>query len=464
MLTSARTRPAARRLVAALFALLLLHAGPVLQRSPAAAACIEGPFPAQALAAAWFPEDGLLAWRAGRALLQSGRTEEGLCFLERARARLEDSPELSIEIGDALAERSDLEGALADWELAREQSASPDEVLPRLLWAYERRQQWNELQRALALWIELHPEDSAARYRQALLGAVRAPASVVGDLRTLALLNAADSDGAGTLVEIITSALKEGGEVFALARVGEFLLREGKPGLAESALLAALDRNPGYGEALAYLGLAHEQMGQPAGGEYAQAVELAPDSAQARLLYGSFLLREGELNKGRLELEQAWTLDPHSATIAAERGQLEFAAGDLVAAETWYAQGVQVAPQSVEAWLARAAFYIGNQLRVGSDGIASAREAVALAPNDPRALDLLGLAWSLEGDLPLAERMYWQALSADPNYALSYIHLGMLAEVRGDRDDARAYYQAAVQVAESEAVGDLARAALTRIP
>jgi Tfp pilus assembly protein PilF len=80
------------------------------------------------------------------------------------------------------------------------------------------------------------------------------------------------------------------------------------------------------------------------------------------------VMRQGEIGKARLELEQAWALDPHNASIAAERGRLEFAAGDLLAAETWYAQGVRAAPQSVEAWLARAAFTSAS-LGVSTDGV-----------------------------------------------------------------------------------------------
>ncbi len=464
MLTKPRPRLIVRRALAVIAALVLLEPSPVLQASPEAAACVKGELPVQARAASWFPNDGLLAWRAGRALVQSGRSEEGLCFLERAHAVLLKAPELEVEIGDAHAAGGDLSGAIGSWQTAAEQGASPEETLPRLMRGYQSRGDWTELGAVLFQWIALHPQDADARYRSALIEAARQPEAALSDLRAVASLHGLHASEAESLAETISSALAQGDEVFALARVGEFLLREGEAALAQLALQAAVDRNPGYGEALAYLGLAREQLGEPSGAEYAQAVELSPESAQARLLYGSFLLREGDIGRARLELEQAWALDPHSAAVAAERGRLEFAAGDLLAAETWYAQGVQVAPQSVEAWLARAAFYIGNQVRVSTDGIASARQAVTLAPHDPRALDLLGLAWYLDGDLPLAERMYWRALAADPGYALSYLHLGMLAESRKDPARAHAFYQSALEAAGSGAVAGLARAALERLP
>jgi tetratricopeptide (TPR) repeat protein len=464
MLMNPRLWPIARRALAAIAALVLLQPSPVLQASPEAVACVSGGLPIQARAASLFPNDGLLAWRAGRVLVQSGRTGEGLCFLERAHAVMSQAPDLEVEIGDARAAGGDLSGAIDSWQTAEKSGASPEEILPRLMQAVESRRDWSELATLLARWIALHPQDANARYRFALIEAARAPAAAVGDLHAVGSLHGSHSTEAETLADTITAALAQDGEVFALARVGEFLLRVGESALAESALQAAVDRNPEYGEALAYLGLAREQSGEPSGGEYAQAVELSPESAQAHLLYGSFLMRQGDIGKARLELEQAWALDPHSAAIAAERGRLEFAAGDLLSAETWYAQGVQLAPQSVDAWLARAAFYIGNQVRVSTDGIASAREAVTLAPHDPRALDLLGLAWYLEGDLPLAERMYWQALAADPGYALSYLHLGMLAESRKDPARARAFYQSALGSAGTGAVASLARAALERLP
>jgi tetratricopeptide (TPR) repeat protein len=329
---------------------------------------------------------------------------------------------------------------------------------------YESRQQWAELSDVLTQWIALHPQDGGARYRLALILATRDPAAAVDELNALASQQSEGSAQAQALADVISRGLEQGGETFALARVGEYLLRAGEPRLAQSAFEAALGQNPGYGEALAYLGLAREQAGQPAAPDYAQAVVLSPDSPQAHLLYGAYLSRQGELAHARLELDRAWMLDPHSWSIAAARGRLEFAAGDLSAAETWYAQAVQVAPDSEEAWLERAAFYIGNQIRIGSDGIASAREALARAPSDPRALDLLGLAWYLQGDLPLAERMFWRAVSVEPTYAAAFLHLGMLSEGRGDREAARAYYEAALRLARDDALGDQAQTALARLP
>ena len=457
-------RSAIRRILAALIALGLFQAGPIPVRSAWAAQCVAGPLPIQAQPAAWFPENALLAWQAGRSFLLAGRSSEALCFFDHARLRLGDVAQLDLDLGDAYAQNGDLEQAMARWRSAADLGGEPESVLLRLLPVYESRQQWAELADALTRWIAIHPQDSRARYRLALLQATRDPASAADELNALASQHGESWSQAQDLAAILSTALEQGGEAYALARVGEFLLRVGEPRLAQPALQAALDRNPGYGEALAYLGLAREQAGQPAAADYAQAVVLSPDSPQAHLLYGSFLSRQGDVANARLQLDRAWVLDSHSWAIAVERGRLEFSAGELSAAETWYAQAVQVAPDSEEAWLARAAFYIGNQIRVNRDGIASAREALARAPSDPRALDLLGLAWYLEGDLPLAERMFWRALSVEPAYAAGYLHLGMLAESRGDRAAARAYYEAALHLAQSQPLGDEAHAALARLP
>jgi len=457
-------RSGVRRIVAALIALGLLHAGPIPVRSAWVAQCVAGPLPIHAQPAAWFPENGLLAWQAGRTFLQAGRSSEALCFFEHVRLRLGGVAQLDLELGDAYAQKGDLEQAMAHWQAAADLGAEPESILLRLLPVYEAGQQWAELSDALTRWIVIHPEDSRRRYRLALINATRDPASAADELNALASQHGESWSHAQALAGIITTALEQGGEAFALARVGEFLLRVGEPHLAQPALQAALARNPGYGEALAYLGLAREQAGQPSAPDYAQAVVLSPDSPQAHLLYASFLSRQEDMASARIELDRAWVLDSYSWAIAAERGRLEFAAGDLSAAETWYAQAVQVAPDSEEAWLTRAAFYIGNQIRVGSEGIASAREALARAPSDPRALDMLGLAWFLEGDLPLAERMFWRALSVEPAYAAGYLHLGMLAESRGNPAAARAYYEAALHLARGEPLGDQAQAALARLP
>ncbi len=457
-------KPTLRRTVAALLALVVLQAGPIPARSAWVAQCAGTPWPVAARASAWFPANGILAWQAGRAFLEAGRASEALCFFEHAQPFLKGASQFDLDFGDAFAEEGNLDQAVAHWQAAAALGGEPDSILLRLLPVYESRQQWAELSDALTRWVAIHPQDGEARYRLALIHATRDPTAAADELNALASQRSQGWAQAQALADIITTSLDEGGETFALARVGEYLLRAGEPGLAQPALMTALDQNPGYGEALAYLGLAHEQAGQPAVADYAQAVELSPDSPQAHLLYGSYLSRRGEVTNARLELDRAWVLDPHSWSIATARGRLEFAAGELSAAETWYAQAVQVVPDSEEAWLERAAFYIGNQIRIGSDGIASAREALARAPSDPRALDLLGLAWYLEGDLPLAERMFWRAVSANPTYAPAFLHLGLLAELRGDREAARAYYEAALSLARGEPLGDQAQAALIRLP
>src|SRR4030067_1980131 len=138
-------RSAVRRLVAALIARGLFKAGPFPLRSAWATQCAAGPLPIYAHPAAWFPENGLLAWQAGRAFLQAGRNSEALCFLEHSWLLLGGVAQLSLDLGDAYSQVGDTEQALARWRNGADLGAEPESILVRLLPYYEYRQQWAEL-------------------------------------------------------------------------------------------------------------------------------------------------------------------------------------------------------------------------------------------------------------------------------------------------------------------------------
>lgn len=59
--------------------------------------------------------------------------------------------------------------------------------------------------------------------------------------------------------------------------------------------------------------------------------------------------------------------------------------------------------------------------------------AAELSPNDPRVLDGLGCVLFRQGNLPLAQRFFQEALLRDRNYHPAYTHLALLAEKQGDR-------------------------------
>lgn len=448
-------------LLTALAALILLvPAGATLQGgSPATLPC-SGTRSGAILAAAWFPADGQLQWQAGKEALGRGEWGQAICYLKKAQALLEPSASLGLDLGDALKGSGDLPAAMQNWAAALALEPRSDPALQRLREAYESSGQWQHLEEVLQAWMALHPQDLSAENRLAEVTAALDPQQARQFLGGLEQGGRMPSQDLAQLLTTIQAAEEQGGSVYAYARVGELLIQREDWALAQTALQEAVKQNPAYGQAFAYLGYALEQSRQPAQWAYQRAVLLSPQDGTAHLLYGSYLARQGEIAQAREELQRSWDLGPKDALIASQLGALEYSAGNLIAAQQWYAEGVQLFPNEEEAWIAQAEFYLGHDLQVMETGIPAARQAAILAPDDPQSVDLLGFGWFLMGDLPTAERLFWKALDQDPTYVPALFHLGMVAESRGDLHSAVGFYQ---KVAALDPQGPMAQPARDRI-
>jgi Flp pilus assembly protein TadD len=84
----------------------------------------------------------------------------------------------------------------------------------------------------------------------------------------------------------------------------------------------------------------------------------------------------------------------------------------------------------------------------------AARQAILLNPEDPIALDLMGQALFLLGDLHNAQRFFLRSLSIDPGSALPHLHLGMVYLQKNDPDLAQQQFQFAQQLSTDSAVLD----------
>jgi Flp pilus assembly protein TadD len=139
------------------------------------------------------------------------------------------------------------------------------------------------------------------------------------------------------------------------------------------------------------------------------ALERQPSSASARFNLGLALAQLGSPAEAALHLREALRLEPDYAPDALdELGKLAAEAGDHAAAE------------------------------------ALLREAVALAPGDPRLHYDLGLALRRAGRFAEARAAYRAALELDPGFVEARHNLAALDELEGDLPGARAGFEAAL--------------------
>jgi tetratricopeptide (TPR) repeat protein len=308
----------------------------------------------------------------------------------------------------------------------------------------------------------IKPTDPNVRLSLAILTATLQPEEALPHLRLVLESNASDKPLASALIRAIEDARLVGQPAFSLAQVGQTLARHDEWTYAAWAFLNAVALEPAYVEALAYLGLALDRSGQNGLHELKAAVEAAPTAALPRIFLALHWQSLGQLKLAQRELEIAADLDPSNPGVAAELGNAYAAMGDPLAAEASYRLATELAPEEMVFWLLLAQFSIANEIKVQAVGLPAARNAVVLNPEDPAAIDALGYAHLLLGDIHMAERLIWRAVNIQPNRAASQLHLGLLRQFQGDPIRARAAFRSAILIDPEGPAGQLAERFLSR--
>ncbi|HJS28436.1 MAG TPA: tetratricopeptide repeat protein, partial [Anaerolineales bacterium] len=309
----------------------------------------------------------------------------------------------------------------------------------------------------LGALVELPQVDIVALKRHALILAAVNPEEAVP---LLSRLEAEIPEEAAIFREIGLSirrarAASPVPEYVSLA-AGRALGAAGEWEMARLALERAVELNPGYAEAWAYLGEALEQLGLDGRGELDLAYSLDPASLGVNLLYALYFQRYGDTGSALMHLEKARNADPENPTLLAEMASIVAASGDIEGAISLFEQAIDLAPEESLYWKILANFSIQNETQILEVGLPAARQATLIDPGDPEAFDLLGQAYFALANPALAERFLRQSAGLDPDYAPAAFHLGVLYLTTGLLSPAREQLERAISLAPDSALADLA--------
>lgn len=412
----------------------------------------------------------LIPWRsdlweyAGELLLQTGDAQKTIKVLSLAERFGSLKPEASLLLGDALEQTGNLRAAIEVWSSIHIGEKVSYEIDLRLASAYQRMGNLEQASVHLLALQASQPADPLLNYR---LGIILAAIDPEASLAYLSI--AGESDPAYLEVtenfrREIHSARRSPDQSFLYLSSGRVLASLGEWVAANEAFQRAVNTNPTYAEAWAYLGEAAQHLNRDGHPQLELARKLDPSSIAANTFLAIYWQREGRYDLATLYLQVAEEVDPKNPVIQVELGRILALAGKLQKAEAHYQKAVQLASRDPQYWNELADFSIAYDYQVRTLGLNAARQALLLNPDDAASLDVMAQVLSILGDPLSALRFLDRAIRIDAAYAPAHLHLGVIYLLRGESQKAYRQLSLAKELAKPEsATAEHARRLLAQI-
>ncbi len=342
-----------------------------------------------------YPNDFWLNHKLGMVLLElkPPRAEEAVRYLTAALALRSDSPGVHLNLGLALSNNGDVDGAIRRYRAALQ-------VDPYYAMAHNN------------LGTELSDkglvDEAIGEYRKAI------------ELKP-----------------------KDG---FAYNNLGNALAKQGKLDEAIAACRKAVELEPrlpqvhnSLGGALAGKGRLDEAIT-----EYRHALKLKPDYAKAHLGLGSAFVEQGKLEEAIAEFRQALQINANLAEAHNSLGGALARKGRLDEAIAECRHALKLKPDYADAHTTLGiAFRAQRKLE---EAIAEFRQAILLNPKLPEAHNNLAAALRDQGHLADAIAEMTKAIELKPHYYTAYDNLGVMLAQQGELNKAIAAFQQAIKL------------------
>lgn len=369
--------------------------------------------------------------QAGFYALQAGKYQIAKSYFERLEGITDLSSQGLMAMGDIAKHDGELQKAIGDWESALTNDENYD-LHFRLADAYY---QLGDLENSVlhqASLVELNPTSFEHNLQLGMTLAALDPEAAPAYLSHAVDLNPELSEKLTPLIRSIRSSQRSDDPSYAYVSAGQSLASMQEWSLAEVALSKAIQLNPEFADARAYLGEARQQLGEDGIEELEKAWQLNPDSIPTNTLMALYWQRQERYELALVYLHSAARLDPLNPALEAEIGNTLGLMGNLPSAEKHYLRAVDLAPDDPTYWQILANFYIRYELNIREGGLEAARQAVILAPEDPASLDAMAQIYLLMESPHIARRFLDRALAADSGYAPAHLHMGLVHLINGD--------------------------------
>jgi tetratricopeptide (TPR) repeat protein len=400
--------------------------------------------------AALRPRSSVPHVRLGEIYLAQGRWDEARLHFTQAKELDERDARALAGLAQVAHAQGDEWAAVGLWRAALAVNPRDLETHYRLGQAYLGLSAFAAAEDELQRVVVRDGDDQRARYRLGLLCAGEEPALAVEHLTVAA--SGADqivAMNARDMLDVLTEIGAGDDAPRDAALLAHAYLRLDEPTLALSQLKRVMALQPENYNARAYAGYTLFSLGYPdsARRTLREVTHEDPKNPLGYYFLGLLHRSEGYLPTALWEFQKALSLDPSNAAVYAEIANTYQHMGRYAAAEEWYRAALSVAPGEPGFRLLLAQFYADVVLKP-ERALTAANEAVAVAPYDPKAREILGWAQYLVGNLAEARISLEHALQLDPSFARAYYHLGLVYQEADDREMARWAFQRAVDLDE----------------
>lgn len=348
-------------------------------------------------------------------------------LLDQLRAKVPNSTDATIAIGDFYFHRNETDKALAEYR--RGLGLSPKNI---------------EIQRRMQdLYLSTHQEQPARELDAELMK--DAPKDVIIRVNhgRLLMMQGNPGEAISYLQRVVADAADSAEAHYYL---GMAFWQNGDLSQAQRAFLDTLKVSPEWPAALQGLARLSLEQGNAADAKiYAEElIQKFPADPAARLVLGEALARQGQLRPSEDQLLLARQLAPSDPTVHLNLGQLYGAEKNLVEAQRELETALQLDPhntvvlgQLVDLLVARGQ---------SAAAVALVEQFEKVNSSDPNSYVVSGALYVQIQNYPAAHAQFARAIELDPHNIQAYLREGKLYQTEGQTDKAIDRYQGALVV------------------
>lgn len=291
------------------------------------------------------------------------------------------------------------------------------------------------------------PDTVVQGYIEALQLAATNPLQALPLLQAMAFSDRPEAESARTLAQAIEAGRLADDPAYLLTVSGQALSAIGEWKLAQQALLHAVQVNPGYAEAWAYLGEAQQQNGEDGYPALKRALDLNPQSLSAVLFTGLYWQRQGDYPRAALLYRRATMMDPENASIQLQWGQNSLLTGEVNEARQHFETAASLSPDDLEIWTLVAQYCVDAEIYIEELGLPAALKVFREQPENAQVIVLVGRSYLAVGKQKTAEVVLQEAVKLHPEYMPAHYYYALFLLAKNEESEAFVHLNQVIELA-----------------